>query len=125
MTKVVTQENVRLYAEASHDFNPVHLDEEFARKAGLGGTVAHGMLILSYVSEMMTTAFGKSWLAGGRLDVRFREPARPDNTIAVGGKISKLERIGGQTMVTCSVLCSNEKGEQVITGEAVLTVPEP
>jgi 3-hydroxybutyryl-CoA dehydratase len=39
--KMVTQQNVNLYAEASRDFNPIHIDEEFARKTALGGTVAH------------------------------------------------------------------------------------
>ena len=88
MTKVVTQQNINLYAEASQDFNPVHINEEFARKTSLGGTVAHGMLILAYVSEMMTTAFGERWLAGGKLDVRFKAAARPGDTIRVSGKIT-------------------------------------
>ncbi len=125
ITKLVTQDNINLYAEASQDFNPVHINEEFAKKTALGGTVAHGMLILSYVSQMMTAAFGQSWLVGGKLDVRFREPARPGDSIMVSGKISKLEKGSGQTVVTCSVLCTNQKGEQVITGEAVLKVSAP
>jgi len=123
ITKTVTQQNINLYAEASQDFNPVHLDEEFARKSGLDGTIAHGMLILAYVSEMMTAAFGKSWLTGGKLDVRFKAPARPGETVTVSGKITKLEKSNGQTTITCSVLCNNGKGEAIITGEAVLTVP--
>ncbi len=45
LKKIVTQENINLYAEASQDFNPIHIDEDFARKTPLGGTIAHGMLI--------------------------------------------------------------------------------
>src|SRR3990170_2869779 len=123
LTKPVTQHNIKLYAEASQDFNPVHLDEEFARKSGLEGTIAHGMLILAYVSEMMTGAFGKMWLTGGKLDIRFKAPTRPGETVTVSGKITKLEKSNGQTTITCSVLCNNGKGEAIITGEAVLTVP--
>ena len=123
ITKTVTQPNINLYAEASRDFNPVHINQEFARKTAAGGTIAHGMLILAYVSEMMTTAFGKKWLTGGRLDVRFKAPARPGETIAVSGKITKIEKNNGQAVINCSVLCSNGKGEQIITGEAILTVP--
>ena len=70
ITKIVTQRNINLYAEASRDFNPVHINEEFARKTSLGGTIAHGMLILAYVSEMMTIAFGERWLTGGKLDAQ-------------------------------------------------------
>ena len=77
ITRVVKQENINLYARASRDFNPIHIDEDFARKTPLGGTVAHGMLILAYVSQMMTAAFGQKWLNGGKLNVRFRAPARP------------------------------------------------
>ena len=124
ITKLITQRNINLYAEASLDFNPIHINEEFARKSGLGGTIAHGMLILAYVSEMMMTAFGKRWLTGGKLDVRFKAPARPGDTITVSGKITKLEKGEGQTTIHYSVLCSNEKGEAVITGEAILAVPE-
>ena len=123
VTKLITQQNINLYAEASQDFNPVHLDEEFARKSGLDGTIAHGMLILAYVSEMMTAAFGKSWLTGGKLDVRFKAPARPGETVTVSGKITRLEKNNGQTTITCSILCNNGKAEAIITGEANLNVP--
>ena len=123
ITKMVTQQNINLYAEASRDFNPVHINEEFARNTPLGGTVAHGMLILAYISEMMTNAFGDRWLTGGKLDVRFKAAARPGDAIKVSGKITKLEKGEGQTTIHCSVLCSNGKGEPVITGEATLAVP--
>ena len=122
LKKTVTQENINLYAEASQDFNPLHIDEDFAKKTPLGGTIAHGMLILTYVSQMMTTAFGRRWLVGSKLNVRFKDPARPGDTITVSGKISKLENNDGQTIIHCSVLCSSEKGDSVITGEATLAV---
>ena len=123
ITRIITQRNINLYAEASRDFNPIHLNEEFARKAGLGGTIAHGMLILAFISEMMVTAFGKSWLTGGKLDVRFKAPTRPGDTITASGKITKLEKSDGQTTINCSLLCSNGKGEAIITGEAILSIP--
>ena len=120
--KSVIQENINLYAEASRDFNPIHIDEEFASKSPLGGTIAHGMLILAYVSQMMTDAFGRSWLAGGKLNVRFKTPARPGDTITVSGKVRKINESEGQTLVDCEVLCNNQKGEAVITGEAKVVV---
>ena len=120
----VIQENINLYAEASQDFNPIHIDEEFAKKTPLGGTIAHGMLILAYVSQMMTAAFGRSWLVGGKLNVRFRNPARPGDTITVSGKILKVEKNEGQTLINCDVLCHNQNGEPVITGEAKVRVKQ-
>ncbi len=120
--KVITQENINLYAEASRDFNPIHIDEAFAKKTPLGSTIAHGMLILAYVSQMMSAAFGQSWLAGGKLSVRFKTPARPGDTITVSGRISRVEKSDGQTSIRCDVLCQNQNGESVITGETNLRV---
>jgi len=122
MKRLVTQEHINLYAEASKDFNPIHIDEDFAKKTPLGGTIAHGMLILAYLSQMMTAAFGRNWLVGGKLNVRFRAPARPGDTITVSGKIHKIDKSEGQTLVNCHVLCSNQEGESVITGEAEVGV---
>ena len=87
--KQVTQDNINLYSEASQDFNPIHIDEDFARNTPLGGTIAHGMLILAYISQMMANAFGQSWLTGGKLNVRFKTPARPGDDITVSGKLHR------------------------------------
>ncbi len=122
LKKSLTQEQINLYAEASRDFNPIHIDEEFAKKTPLGGTIAHGMLILAYVSQIMTVAFHRDWLVGGKLNIRFKEPARPGDTITVSGKISKLEKSDRETVVSCDVQCSNQKNELIITGEAKLGV---
>ena len=120
VVKHVTQREINLYAEASGDFNPIHIDEAFAAKTPLGGTIAHGMLILAYASEMMTKAFGKSWLEGGKLSVRFKAAARPRDTITTSGKIDSIEDKEGVSYVNCSLECCNQKGEVVITGGAVV-----
>ena len=122
LKKRITQENINLYAEASKDFNPIHIDDDFAKKTPLGGTIAHGMLILAYVSQMMTVAFGRSWLVGGKLNVRFKAPARPGDTITVSGKICQIDKIGEETFVSCDVLCSNQKSEAIITGETKVRI---
>ncbi len=55
--KHVTIEQVEAYAEAAGDFNPIHMDEEFARTTQFGTRICHGMLILAFASEMMAAAF--------------------------------------------------------------------
>ena len=122
LKKVVTQQNINLYAQASRDFNPIHIDQDFAGRTSLGGTIAHGMLILAYISQMMTTAFGQSWLSGGKLNVRFRAPARPGDTITVSGKIRQVTKNEDHTLISCEVLCTNQNGESVITGETQVRV---
>ena len=86
VAKQLTQEQVQRYADATGDHNLIHIDEAFARATPFGGTIAHGMLVLALVSEMMAAAFGEAWLTGGRLRVRFKAPARPGDTITASAQ---------------------------------------
>lgn len=122
LKKNISQDNINLYAKASGDFNPIHIDADYARKTPLGGTVAHGMLILACVSQMMTNAFGRDWLSGGRLNVRFRAPARPGDVITVSGTIHRMEKGDGFQMIDCDILCRNQNNEPIITGDAKVKV---
>jgi 3-hydroxybutyryl-CoA dehydratase len=122
MVKEVRQEDVNLYADASGDHNPIHIDEEFARGTEFGGTIAHGMLVMAYISELMTVAFGQNWLEGGSLDVRFRIPARPGDSIRVSGEITAVSREDTCIVVKCRVDCRNERDEIIINGDAVVRI---
>jgi 3-hydroxybutyryl-CoA dehydratase len=116
----ITQDKINLYAEASGDFNPIHIDESFAAKTPLGGTIAHGMLNLAYVSEMMTSAFGPSWLSGGKLRAKFKEPARPGDTLTISGKINCIDKKDDVSYANCDFECRNQKGEMIVTGETIV-----
>ncbi len=118
--KVVVQENINLYAEASKDFNPIHTDEEFAKNTPLGGTIAHGMLVLAYVSQMMTANFGQAWIDHGKLNVKFKSPARPGDVLAISGNIKKIIPDEGRNSIKCSIQCQNQAGETVIVGDATV-----
>jgi 3-hydroxybutyryl-CoA dehydratase len=124
INKQVTQEDINLYARAAKDFNPIHIDPEFARKTPLGGTVAHGMLVLAYISQMMTEGFGFNWLTAGSLSVRFKAPARPGDRLRILGKVEKVDSLDGRTLVTSGVSCLNQAGEIVVTGEAKVRLTE-
>jgi 3-hydroxybutyryl-CoA dehydratase len=115
LKRLVTQEQINAYAEASGDFNPLHIDPEFAAKTDLGGTVAHGMLILAYLSEFMTENFGENWINSGSLSARFKGAAYPGDTILVSGNVNNIEYEEDFILVECDVTCSNQKEEPVIT----------
>lgn len=114
VVRELTQEKIVRYAEAGGDGNPLHTDPEFAAGTQFGGTIAHGLLVLAYLSEMMTAAFGQAWLSGGRLKVRFRAPARPGDTVSAVGRVLRAE--DGRTV--CAVECRNQRGEALVSGEA-------
>jgi 3-hydroxybutyryl-CoA dehydratase len=118
LTKPVTREIVRLYAEASGDFNPAHLDDDFAANTQFGRVIAHGMLLLAHVSEMLTQAFGSAWPEGGRLKVRFRAPAYLGDTVTTVGAVSRVVEKEGVSYLECRVGCQNQRGENLITGDA-------
>jgi 3-hydroxybutyryl-CoA dehydratase len=123
LSRRVTQEGIQRYAEASGDYNPLHVDEEYARTTPFGGTIAHGMLVLAYLSEMMAAAFGHDWLAGGRLRVRFRAPARPGDTLTARAEPRRARLPGGQARVfEYGIECCNQRGEALVSGTAEVVV---
>ena len=109
----ITQEQLVQYADASGDHNPLHLDEEFARGTPYGRTIAHGMLVLALVSELMTRSFGGVWLRGGRLKTRFRAPVFPGDTVRATGTLKTSD----DSSATYEVAVTNQNGENVITGD--------
>lgn len=122
LRKYITQERIDLYARASKDFNPVHVDPEYAKNTPLGGTIAHGMLSLSYISEMMTIQFDEYWLHSGSLDVRFKTPARPGDTVTVNGSIKKIAKNNDRTVFNCDVSCVNQNDEVIVAGETQVII---
>ncbi|HLF70570.1 MAG TPA: MaoC/PaaZ C-terminal domain-containing protein [Dehalococcoidia bacterium] len=116
VTRQLTQPMLNAYADASGDHNPIHIDEAFAKTTAMGGTIAHGMLVLSFISEMMTGAFGRAWLAGGRLDVRFRAPSRPGVTVTARARYTETK--DGRHRY--AVECVSQTDEVLIAGTAEL-----
>jgi 3-hydroxybutyryl-CoA dehydratase len=121
--RVVTQQVINRYAEVSRDFNPIHVNAAFAARTPLGGTVAHGMLSLAYISQMMTESFGHYWISTGKLSVRFKNPARPGDIISIKGKIAKVENINNDVDISCEILCTNQLNEPIVIGETHVRLP--
>jgi 3-hydroxybutyryl-CoA dehydratase len=124
ITRTVEQANITAYAEASGDFNPIHLDEEFARTTRFGGTIAHGMMIAAMLSELMAAEFADDWTDTGQLKIRFRSPVRPGDTVTAHGEVSRVREEAVGTKFACSVGIRTGKGESAITGNAMVIVPK-
>ena len=122
LEKEITQERLAHYAEASGDFNPIHLDNEFAAKTQFGGTIAHGMLLLGYLSEAMTHAFGERWVSTGKMRVRFREAARPGDHVTVTGRVRSIQETEAGSLVTCVLEGHNQREQLLISGEGAVLI---
>lgn len=75
-SKTFTENDLLLFAEASHDYNPVHLDEEFARTTPFGGRVVHGMLTASLISTILATTLPGPGCIYMTQTLRFCSPVR-------------------------------------------------
>ena len=119
--RTITRESINAYRHASGDNNPIHYDDEFAASTRFEGVIAHGMLTLALISEMMAQAYGADWLTSGNLRVRFRGAAYPGDTLEATGAVSKCEPAGNGAKITCAVEINNAaNGVRIITGTATV-----
>ena len=125
-SKTITQEQLIRYSQASGDQNPLHLDPIFAVTTQFGGIIAHGMLTLAFISEMLSAAFGKSWLETGGLKVRFKGAAYVGENLETWGRVEKVATNGQFTELVCAVgVWNRDREQEIITGTATLTLSCP
>jgi acyl dehydratase len=79
------------YAGASGDFNPIHIDPEFAKAVGLPNTILHGLYMMGLVARAATEAAGGDPRSLKRLSVEFRGMGAPETEIAVSGTVKSVE----------------------------------
>lgn len=120
----ITREQLHAYAEASGDHNPIHLNDDFARLAGLDGVIAHGMLSMGFLGQFVTgwmsTLEGKPSLV--RLKVRFSAMVKPGDVLTCKGTIKSIEQRDGRAHLTLIVWAENQRGERVTSGDAEVSV---
>lgn len=97
------------YAGASGDFNPIHTVVPFAEKVGLGGVIAHGMMIMGFIGQAIGVWFHPDQLL--RFSVRFQAMTRPGESITIKGTVI------GETDDTwkCQAFAVNEQGETKVS----------
>ena len=88
--KVVRREDVKAYADASGDQNPLHQDDEFARSVGFPGIIAHGMFSMAHVAKALTDWLGDP-AALRRIKVQFRAPVFMDETLVAKGRVLSVD----------------------------------
>ncbi len=110
-----------LFAGASGDHNPIHIDSDFARRAGMPDVFAHGMLGMAWIARLITGWTPQSTLR--RFDVRFLGITHLGNAMQCGGRVvEKLEQ-NGERCVRIEVQSANQFGQTKIVGEALVALP--
>ena len=112
LNKRVTVEQIQQYAAASGDRNPIHLDDTFARAAGLPGVIAHGMLTMAFANQLVTDWLGdRSYLK--RLQGRFAGMVLPGDELTCSGLVASRDEEHRRVVVHITV--TNQRGEKVFT----------
>ncbi len=104
------------YAGASGDYNLIHTDDETARRMGLDGVIAHGMLSMGFLGEYAAAIAGPQQVR--RLKVRFGAMVRPGDELTCGGIVRRVE--DGRAVL--ELWAQNQNGDRVTTGEAEVEI---
>jgi acyl dehydratase len=105
------------YAGASGDFNPLHTDPKFGELAGTGGIIAHGMLIMGFVGQMLSDYVGPTALR--KFDVRFKGMTHLDDVITCTGTITEKHEVDNEGRVTGKVRATDQNGDVKVAGTFV------
>ncbi len=121
-TKTVTETDVYLFAGISGDFNPMHVNEEFAKLTPFGKRIAHGALPQCLIAPVLGTKLPGLGTIALEITTRFRSPTFFGDTITAEAEV--VEKLEEKRRVRLKLLWTNQRGETVATGEA-LVIPPP
>ena len=119
LTHVVGAADIEAFAEVSHDTNPVHLDEAYAKTTTFGGRIAHGMLGAAYISAVLGTKLPGPGAIYLSQSLRFRRPVKIGDPVTARVTVKALDDKRGHA--TLETVCQ-VNGKTVIDGEAVVMV---
>lgn len=120
VTKQITDEMVRTFAELVGDFNPIHLDDDFARSTRFGRRIGHGLLTSSLFSAVLGYHFSERRLVYLGQTLKFVAPVFIDDTITATATVTAIRE--DKPIVTLETVCTNQHGETVVAGEAAVMI---
>ncbi len=120
--KTITETDVVLFAGITGDLNPVHINAVEAEKSRFGGRIAHGMLSAGFISTVLGTRLPGPGTIYLEQTLRFTRPVRIGDTVTARVEVTEL--IERRQRVRLATICSNQHGEVVLEGEALVMVPD-
>jgi 3-hydroxybutyryl-CoA dehydratase len=120
ISKTITDEDIRAFADLTGDHNPVHLDDEYATRTRFGRRIAHGMLGASLISAVLAGELPGRGTVYLSQSLRFTAPVYPGDTVTARVTVKGVRE--DKPIVTLETVCINGRGERVVEGEAVVLV---
>jgi 3-hydroxybutyryl-CoA dehydratase len=118
--RIVTDEMVKLFAEATGDKNPVHLDEEYAKNTIFDGRIAHGILSLGIISSVLGMEFPGAGTIYLMQNAKFKRPVYIGEEVTVKLIVKEIDREKRRVLLETYVV--KENGENAIEGEALVKI---
>jgi acyl dehydratase len=115
----LSRATLALYAGASGDHNPNHIDSDFARAAGMGDVFAHGMLAMAWLGRLLA-----SWVDPEQVrefDARFTNITRVGDCLTCSGTVTEKRQADGQRLVRLALQVADQHGDIKITGSATVS----
>jgi 3-hydroxybutyryl-CoA dehydratase len=120
-SREVTDALVQAFAEVSGDYNPIHLDEEFAKTTRFGKRIAHGMLGASFISAVLGYQLSERKVVYLSQSLKFLAPVFIGDTVTAKAVVKDVRE--DKPIVTIETTCENQHGETVISGEGKSATP--
>ena len=117
----ITRTQLALYAGASGDHNPIHIDIDFARAAGMPDVFAHGMLGMAFLGRLLTSMVGPECIRS--YSVRFVSLIHVGDRLICSATVTRCELAEGVASVALELSAANQAGDVKIVGTAELTMP--
>ncbi len=122
ISKTITEGDIELFARATGDFNPVHLDQAYAEKTMFKGRIAHGLLSAGFISTILGNILPGHGTIYLSQEVKFLAPVRIGDTITA--KVDVLELIPEKNRAKFRTTCINQDGKLVVDGAAWVMPPK-
>ena len=119
-TRNISDELVRAFSELTGDFNPIHLDEEFASNTRFGQRIAHGMLSGAFISAVLGFEFRERKIVYLSQTMKFVAPVYIGDTITTSAKVKNIREEKG--IVTLETTCTKQDGTVTLIGQAMVMI---
>jgi 3-hydroxybutyryl-CoA dehydratase len=114
----ISETDIAAFATLTGDVNPVHVDEDYAKTTRFGGRIAHGMLTAGFISAVLGTQLPGPGGIYLNQTLKFTAPVKAGDTITASAEVVAYRE--DKRIVTLKTDCTNQRGELVLTGEAVI-----
>ncbi len=118
----VTLNQLVRYSGASGDFNPLHTDPKVGEMIGTGGVIAHGMLVMGFVGQLVSEYVGPAALR--KFNVRFKGMTHLDDIITCTGFVTEKTEVEGETRISGKVQATDQNGDLKVAGTFTAALPK-